>query len=93
MSKTLAAVVLCLAFALAIAGIVISRRAVKLHGSEALRGGGAWFNPARWVAVWNMPYHFADPRGLRLYLIGAVLLFDGMTVVIAILAYASGRGW
>ncbi len=55
MTKSLAAVLLALALAGAIAGIVLIRRAVKRYGSEALRKGSS-LNPrgtAQTIAIWD----------------------------------------
>ncbi len=93
MDKPVAAVLACLGLVTALVGIGVSRSAVTRYGNETVKRASRSLNPARWVAVWNMPTHIADLQGTRRYLIGVTLFWYGMLALLGVLAYASGRDW
>ena len=75
---------------LAVAGLIVQRRAVSAHGKPGVPKG-ITMNPARWSPVWRMAGEMKDARGVQLFVQGLELFALGMMIMFYALGYIAGR--
>ena len=69
-----------------VAGFCIQRTTLTRYGSASAPKGLTW-NPKRWRFGWTASEWFDDPRGLRLFRIGDVLVLAGLVFSITVILF------
>ena len=92
MNKPEAALIACAGLVMGITGLVMELRALARYAKTTTHGGSTW-NPRNWLFEWDCSEIFDDSKGRRLYHRGAALRDIGLMIVVAVMAYSSGRGW
>jgi hypothetical protein len=75
---------------LAMAGLLVQRRAVHAYGKPGAPRG-ITMNPTRWWPAWRFAGEMTDAKGVRMYVRGLELQDWGMTIVAFALGYIAGH--